>query len=163
MHCGPEERTVVEYRSEHVVLKLVYDERNSRQVNAFVSCPQITRVPLELFLILSAYGYEGADEIGNLRATTPEELERACSRLAELIREYALRILRGDRDEILFVSTFVKWRSVKYAWEGNNTKSILAAYPGMISSPYFDRVKATLSAEDIAILEKVRRICEDAK
>jgi hypothetical protein len=119
--------------------------------------------PFDLVDALRAYGYSNLSAVSLLRGSTDEAIEEAVGILARLTEEYALELLRNNHEEFLYLNAYRKWASLKYAWEKNNPKSMIAAYPGLIASSGYERVRSTLNAQDLEILDRARQLSELAK
>jgi|SRR5579859_2457967 len=158
--CTAETPDHVRFENETVFLEVSFDRRRSREIS--VAIGQRLRTP-EMFAfnlvdVLRACGYPNLSQVEALRGATAEAVDGAIEILAGLTEKYALELLHNNREEFLYVGTFRRWASLKYAWERNNPKSMIAAYPGLISSPCYERVRSTLNTQDLQILEAAKQL-----
>jgi hypothetical protein len=144
--------------------KVFSSKSGSPETEGSVSIGQRERTPglfpFGLEDVLRAYGYPELSKIAAMRGSTDEALGEAIEILAGLTHKYALKLLHNDREEFAYVATYRIWASLKYAWETNKPKSMVAAYPGLIASSCYERVRSTSTAQDLEILETARRLSE---
>jgi hypothetical protein len=119
-------------------------------------------VPFDLLDVLRAYGYPELVQVEGLRGSTPEAVEEAIEILAGLTEKYGLELLRNNREEFLYVSTFRKWASLKYASGTNKPKSGIVAYRALITSPCYRRVRRTFNERDLEILALAKALSEQS-
>jgi hypothetical protein len=164
MLCVGEARDHVRYESEDVFLQVSFDWRRWGEISVAIGrrerSPEM--FPFDLADVLRAYGYINMSEIELLRGSTVVAIDEAVGTLAGLTGRYALELLRNNHEEFLYVATCRKWASLKYAWDTNKPKSVIAAYRSMIVQPCYERVRKTFDAQDLEILERASRLSESA-
>jgi len=162
MLCVAEARDHVRYENGAVFLQVSFDWRRWREISVTIGLREHEHSPetvtFDLVDVLSAYRYLDVSRVELLRGSTDGAIDEAIGILSGLTGKYALDLLRNNREEFLYVATFRKWASLKYAWERNIPKSVIVAYRSLLASPGYDRVRNTLDAQDLEILERAKEL-----
>jgi len=163
MGCTVEEGIRVRFENESVFLEVLFDTRRWREISVVIGQREHTpeMFPVNLVDVLRAYGYPDLSQVEALRGSTDEAVDQAIEILAGLTQKYALKLFGNDRGEFLYVAAYRKWASLKYAWETNKPKSMIAAYPGLIASSCYERVRSTFNAQDLEILAIAKQLTEE--
>jgi hypothetical protein len=164
MVCKAEARDHVRFENEFVFLEVLFERRRWREMSVAIGQREHTpeMVPFNLVDVLRAHGYPNLSQAEALRGTTDEAVDEAIETLAGLTEKYCLKLLHNDREEFLYVATYRKWASLKYAWEKKNPKSMVAAYPGLIASSCYERVRSKFNAQDLEILAIAKQLSEQS-
>jgi len=154
----------VRFENETVFLEVSFDRRRWREISVAIGQRVCTpgMFPFNLVDILRACGYPNLSQVEALRGPTAEAIDEAIEILAGLTEKYALELLRNNREEFLYVGTFRHWASLKYARERNNPKSVIVAYRALVASPLYERVRRSLSAQDLGILAIAKQLSEQS-
>jgi len=163
MTCVIETATQVRYENQSVFMKIVFDARRSYEISVVIGelSPPPKGLQFDLMDALRMQVYPSSPELREVRGEDQSALTIGLEKLAGLTREHAVGLLKHDQEYFLEVATFRQWASLKYAWETNKQKSVVAAYGGLTKSPDYEALKSQLESADLAILEMARKLSED--
>jgi hypothetical protein len=164
MACVTEKGAQVRYENESVFMDVVFDAHRSYEISVVIgelSAPKTQKgMPFDLGIILRMQAYPSDPEPCLMIGNNPSTITVGIERLAKLTKEHAVDLLKHDEGKFLEVATFLKWASLKYAWDRNIPKSVTAAYRGLIGSAGYEALKRRLTENDLAILETARKLSE---
>jgi hypothetical protein len=164
MACTAESPGRERFEHETVFLEVLFDRHRTRELSVTIGqCERTPEwVPFDLTDVLRAYGYQELSKASALRGSTDEAVDEAIEILAGLTQNYASELLRNNREEFLYIKTFRRWASLKYAWETNTPKSVIVAYQALIASSCYERVRSTFNEQDLEILAVAKQLTEQS-
>lgn len=162
MVCTAEAPDHVRFDNQTVFLEVWFDRHRTRELSVTIGqcerTPQMT--PFDLTDVLRAYGVPDLAQVSVLRGSTVDGVDKEIKLLAGLTEKYALKLLRNNPEEFLYVKTFRRWASLRYAWEKNSSKEVVVAYRALIASPSYGRVSSTFNAQDLEVLAVAKQLSE---
>ncbi|MGA8431383.1 MAG: hypothetical protein WB729_16290 [Candidatus Sulfotelmatobacter sp.] len=162
MVCRAEAPDHVRFDNQTVFLEVWFDRHRTRELSVTIGqCERTTEMaPFDLTDVLRAYGSPDLSQVSVLRGSTVEGIDKKIKLLAGLTEKYALELLQNNREEFLYVTTFRRWASLKYAWERNSPKEVIVGYRALIASPSYGRVESTFDAKDLEVLAVAKQLSE---